>query len=84
MTDFKLVQKEWMEKNPLRSFRKASEISIFSCASAIGVTTSSVQGWESGTAMPTEENMDKIARLVGNPKVAVDWKEWSEARPKLE
>lgn len=76
---------EWRDKNPLRVARTAEGLSIFECASVLGVGQSSVQVWEAGSTTPGDEHLDAIARLAGvkTTTLMARWSKWLAERPTI-
>lgn len=57
---------EWAILKPLDllNFRKKHQISRIKLAGMMGVSSTSVQNWESGTCAPSEENQKKLKKLM--------------------
>lgn len=72
---------QWKNNNPIRRYRKQSKLSQVDVAGFLGVGVVSVQRWESGSVMPSEENVQKLNGLIEG--FSDQWKEWISARPKL-
>lgn len=76
---------EWKSSNPLRIWRESFDKTIYHAKVAviIGVSTMSIQLWESGGTCPTLDNMEKIGKLLGQSgeKVGKDWQKWYDKRP---
>lgn len=70
---------EWMERNPLRSWRKASGTSIMEAASRLGVSMTTIQLWERGVNVPTDENLQSLQGLIGDD--AMRWADWWNGKP---
>lgn len=74
---------EWRKKNPLRFWREQQEPSVTKatvCAVA-GVTLNTVTKWEQGSAMPSDENMESLAELMGRDasELKSEWHNWMQA-----
>jgi len=89
MTEIQKAVRDWVERNPLRRHRKGAGLTIGAVAAAIHVSSKTIQFWEDGGCVPSEENMDAIGRLVyGNSPhagewIRRDWAEWLAQRPKV-
>ena len=77
--------REWVEKNPLRVWRRETKTPQMAVASVVGVSVFAVQTWEIGSNRPNPEHMEKLARLVGRAPedFAHEWDSWLAARPTL-
>jgi transcriptional regulator with XRE-family HTH domain len=65
---------EWIERNPLRAWRKPRRIYLREVAEAAGVSIISVQKWENGTVRPDIPNMMRLAEYM-----KMDFQELAEA-----
>lgn len=71
-----------MELNEnLKKYRMASGLSQGQAANALGIARQSISRWETGQAVPTEENLAALARIYG---VTVDELRYGEKRPAQE
>lgn len=68
----------WVERNPLRKWRKAADLTQCSVGVAIGRSTQSVRNYESGSHSLTRDSVETIARLLGMKPVDLrgDWNQW--------
>jgi len=76
-----MTTKEWVESNPLRTFRKANRLSLMEIASRMGVGLSAIQTWERGVHIPTGPNMGNLSAIMEDAELEKKWAEWYEARP---
>jgi len=74
--------REWVDKNPLRRWRHHEKISIMRAAVGLGVTMTTIQVWERGTATPTDGNMDNLESVVGEGTRKA-WARWAKNQPKV-
>lgn len=72
---------KWIGKNPLRRWRKLSDMSPNVIASALGVTRLTIYAWETGGNSPNEENMTRLAVAMNTRDLAERWAEWLKERP---
>jgi transcriptional regulator with XRE-family HTH domain len=70
----------WLDRNPLRLYRKAYGLSVFQAAAMLGVGASTVQKWEAGAAVPSRELAESVERVI--PNFWERWREWKDAAPK--
>jgi len=75
-------QKEWIERNPLRKYRKEHKMTIMGTAAILGCNFMSVQLWETGANYP-RQYLDKIGKLIGDPNIEETWEKWYSERPKI-
>lgn len=77
--------KEWMERNPLRVWRKSHtpKLSLRRTAALLGVNTSSVQTWEEGSGMPNAQNMTSIAIVTKDEDLPRRWYAWWAEGPNV-
>lgn len=74
--------KEWVDRNPLRTWRHAQDpkLSILESAERLGVGMSMVQMYERGVHKPGAKSADRFAEYLG-----ADWSDrwdaWLAARP---
>lgn len=73
---------EWVERNPLRIWRKHNNMSHQDTAMQLGVSWLSVSFWEKGATKPNADNMPLISYLIGVNNLKELWAEWYESRPK--
>lgn len=75
--------KEWVELNPLRSWRKGRKLSSQEVALLLEVSLVTVSYWESGTVRPGPVNMASIADLLelGQMELENQWTDWRAAAP---
>jgi DNA-binding XRE family transcriptional regulator len=83
MLDFVERQKAWIEDNPLRKFRRTAGATFMLVASALEVSTFTIQNWESGAAEPSAEAMAKIGALLSDDNICATWSEWLGRKPCL-
>ena len=82
MTELMQRQKEWIEDNPLRQYRKANKIALMQASSLLGVGVYAIQTWEIGAEMPNEDNMAKLCRMLGED-FPERWAEWIKKQPRV-
>ena len=75
--------REWENRNPFRRWRKEHGITLSGACALMRVSQATVQKWEAGAAMPTDENMARITELTGNPRIADEWAAWREEGARL-
>lgn len=81
--DPKAMRAEWVEKNPLRRWRKRNKFSLMDAAGILDVGFTTVQLWESGAREPGDDNMAKIAvQMQTTPESARrSWRRWLGQQP---
>lgn len=77
------AMKDWMEQNPLRKKRTALKASKDHAAVLMGVSMSTIKGWENGAHLPSQTSMERIAEFL---EVSIDeaqrlWDDWWMSRP---
>lgn len=73
---------EWIERNPLRRWRKSAAMPLAEVSSRLGVGITAIKYWEWGTSRPIPENMQRIGRLIGAvASVDARWTRWYNQRP---
>jgi transcriptional regulator with XRE-family HTH domain len=84
-TTFKDDLQQWVEKNPLRVWRKKQGLSASDAALALDLNYSSFQPWERGSYRPMEESMQKMADAMGIKLSTLDkkWSDWYAKRPAI-
>lgn len=77
------MKEDWKKENPLRKHRDEHNVSQFMAAAALGVSAQTIQRWESGATIPTDENFVKLGEYIGDSPEAVkqSWKRWRDAVP---
>lgn len=81
--------KEWVEKNPLRVWRKLSGYTIMEVAVMLDVSAITVTSWERGLTLPNNRNWVKLAEMmVGvsdwdhrHDETTAEWMRWHDSRP---
>ena len=73
--------KEWIERNPLRVWRKERGVTFMELSSILEVNTVSIQQWENGSVTPRPANLEKLTRL--DPSLAKKWDVWLSEKPVL-
>lgn len=74
--------KTWIDTNPLRAWRRKNDISIMRAAVALGVTITTIQSWERGSATPSEPNMTNLEKVIGTG-TAKAWTRWAAKQPEV-
>lgn len=76
--------KEWVEKNPLRAWRKAQKppVTILESASLLGVGMSMVQMYERGAHKPGPDRAEAFAKVLGSDW-STRWDRWTKSKPTL-
>ena len=72
----------WIEKNPLRKWRKSKGLSLMDTCATLECGISTVQAWEAGARIPTDEWFAKLASATNGATPAAGWKRWYNRRPK--
>lgn len=71
---------EWVNRNPLRQWRKERRVSIMQAASQLGASMTIVQLWERGVHIPGDDFMVKLEVMVGRG-CSAHWNEWYNNKP---
>lgn len=73
----------WVEKNPLRKWRRDNNMSQQDTALQLGVSWLSISFWEKGGTRPNDENMKSLSLLLGIlvRDLKEEWDQWYEQRP---
>lgn len=71
---------EWRKQNPVFQYRKHHKLSLMDMAGLLDVGFMTVRTWESGACMPNEENMEKLATVLG-ADIQARWDAWRSRRP---
>lgn len=74
----------WYAKNPLRAWRKKTETTIATVASALGKSAVAIGSYERGEYNPNEDTLLQIAFLIGGTeeKITEEWIAWLKKRPR--
>jgi DNA-binding transcriptional regulator YiaG len=72
---------EWMARNPLRIWRRTSEMNWREIAVSLGVSVTALQKWESGVMQPNEANIARIERLTNFTVTRSIWEQWHREAP---
>lgn len=72
--------RQWQEENPLRVWRKEQKVTIHAAASILGVSVSSIQHWEAGATMPSDELMPRLVATIGQ-HTPRRWRTWYDRNP---
>lgn len=87
MLSLEKASQEWIEKGPLRVWRKtrAQAVSQAWVASLIGRSAQAVRDYESGSYSPNEGAISDLAELLGMKPETLKkkWQKWQESRPTL-
>jgi len=78
----KVEIRSWIEENPLRQFRNKNGLTLMDAAGLLGVGMSTVQVWEKGASTPKDDKLERLAELLGEPKIEKTWETWLQSRPK--
>lgn len=81
--DFQVEQKQWIENNPLRRYRKENKLAVVNIAPTLEVSTNTIQAWEMGAKQPAPENLERIGKLIGDRQIDSTWESWRDERPAL-
>jgi len=70
--------KAWRNRNPLRAWRRKSGFFQSMVAASVGATAQTVRDWESGSSMPSPNNMVNLAHIMGIDvqTLADSWSSW--------
>jgi len=73
---------DWIKKNPLYIFRAGKSLSLRRMAIKLNTTQTTISKWEDGTSYPTDENITKIAKVIGSKldDLKKVWRDWYELR----
>lgn len=74
------AQAEWVERNPLRAWRKSQKLSILDAAGHVGVGMSMMQMYEKGAHRPGPGKHATMANLLGSDW-STRWDAWLNSRP---
>ena len=66
----------WRERNPLRRWRLAENVTVADTALMLGVSTNTTTKWERGGGTPAPMRMVRLARVTGNKHIAQEWHAW--------
>lgn len=66
----------WRSQNPLRVWRGEHNVSIADASVLLGASTSSIQGWESGTTTPNSDSFAALASVLGKD-IRERWDAWT-------
>lgn len=82
-TDEKEARRAWVQRNPLRRWREANDYTMADAAGKMGVAFTSVQLWETGGRLPSDDGIDRIAALMSEPadKVRAAFQRWHKRQP---
>lgn len=83
-TILKTKVRQWVERNPLRIWRKEHGLSLNNAAALLGVGMWSVHGWEAGSYIPNAQNMAKIVEITKIEDMRDRWARWFEDGPESE
>lgn len=72
---------EWIERGPFRTWRKKNGLSIRKAAGVIGVSSTTIQGWENGATFPNSENMVALIDMTRDTEFPEKWKDWYREGP---
>ena len=75
------AHRKWTRANPLREWRTENSVTIHAASSMLGVSMTSIQLWESGSAHPSRENMEKLTKVTGMPHLSRRWEQWVSRNP---
>lgn len=72
-----------MGHNPLRLWRESQEqkVTTMEAAGLFDVSTHAIYAWETGASRPSEDNLDRLSRVI--PEVREAWTIWESERPVL-
>lgn len=71
----------WRSENPLRKWRTENDVSIANASVLLGASTSSIQGWESGTTTPNPDSFAALASVLGKD-IRERWDAWTTSLDK--
>lgn len=72
----------WVDQNPLRVWRAETGWSIMRTATTLGVSMTIIQLWEKGVHVPSEDNLARLQRLMGDSAIR-DWSNWYSSKPTI-
>ena len=74
---------DWVERHPVRRWRRQEGLSVHSAASMLGVSTSSIQQYEAGATHPRDETIERMAERMGRTpeNLRRAWTNWEAKRP---
>jgi DNA-binding XRE family transcriptional regulator len=75
-----LTKSEWVERNPIRVWRKSQKLTQADLAFQLGVGLRAVVSWEVGEVDPHLKNMGEIIEMANDPLMYRKWKEWKDLR----
>jgi DNA-binding XRE family transcriptional regulator len=75
----------WTERNPIRAWRTQYGYTLADVGRELNVNLHTVAAWEWGTAMPNDDNMAAIARMLGLvcSDIGPTWRTWYDDRPRI-
>ncbi|PJF28481.1 MAG: hypothetical protein CUN53_00070 [Phototrophicales bacterium] len=71
----------WRERNPLRAWRLAHDVTLMRLAGEAQVSISTLQLWENGARTPRPAQFETLARITGESHLAGAWRRWIHDRP---
>lgn len=77
-----VIHEEWIERNPLRVWRRDQGLSVSQVASILGVTIMTLGMWEKGITTPNSDNMNNLNELFADDLTEA-WDQWKSDRPSL-
>lgn len=77
------LMRAWIAQNPLRLWRESQSISLRMAAAMFDVNLYTVQAWESGTTIPSQENLREVLAVVNDDTLAPRWTTWLSDKPEM-
>jgi DNA-binding XRE family transcriptional regulator len=77
-------RRAWIEKNPLRVWRKGQGLAMMDVAASLNIAFSSVQQHEQGGYFP-EHTIEKYAKVMRVPvdQLSTEWNDWLAQAPTI-
>ena len=84
--EYKNRHRGWVNSNPVRAKRYDGGLTLSELSSALGVHPQTILTWEHGTRIPSDENLETIARYleVSTEEARQIWADWIDDRPTVD
>lgn len=79
--EVKSKRNEWVERNPLRMWRKSQGLTLMGLAPKLKVSMLCLQQWEAGSNRPNLKNMAALQRIMRDPVLPQRWSYWYSTCP---
>jgi DNA-binding transcriptional regulator YiaG len=73
---------QWRNRNPLKTWRNTSDVTLMRLAGDAQVSISTIQLWETGARTPKPAQFAILARITGHSHIAGAWRRWLNERPR--